>query len=196
MSAQALQVLKGADVDDSELSARLSALERRVTHSLYAVGILAGVAGVAVSWLATRTAKKVTAERFVLKDAGGAVRGEWAPNTAIAGEENGQPIEASITCLMMRSVGRSRAALCAPWEEPGDATLTLGHSTGSQASLIAGAFNGQVVLTTRVRAEDRRPRSLALLMASHVDSGMTLRHDQKTARWGADGALAPSPPAP
>jgi hypothetical protein len=183
-------------VDDSELSARLTGLERRLTRSLYALGVLAGIAGVAISWLATWTPKILTAERFVLKDAGGAVRGEWAPSSTIAGEENGKPVEASTTCLVMRSMGRSRVFLCAPWEEPGDASLTLGHSTGSQASLTAGAFNGQLLLTTRVNPEDKRPRSLALLMASHVDSGMTLRHDQRTSMWTAAGAVALSRPSP
>jgi hypothetical protein len=181
-------------VDDFELSARLSALDRQYRRSLFVQGAFAAVGGLAIAWLAARTPKTVTAERFVLEDAGGAVRGEWAPSTAIAGEENGKPVEASITCLAMRSMDRSTASLCAPWEEPGVADLRLRHSTGTQASLVADAFNGQVMVTTRVRAEDAFPRSLAVVAASHADSWMILRHDQNASRWTAAGA-ASSPSA-
>lgn len=114
---------------ESELSARVRLLEERHRRAQLSQGILAVVAGIVVLWLAVRTPKAVTAERVVLRDAGGQVRGAWAPSTRIVAEENGKDLEASITCLTMRSVGRSRALLCAPWEEPSEPTPTLGHST-------------------------------------------------------------------
>lgn len=182
-------------MEDLDLSARLNAFERRYARALFVQALFAAVAGLAIVWLAVRTPKTVAAERYVLRDTSGQVRGEWAPTREITGEENGKPMEASTTCLVMRSMGRSRASLCVPWEEPGDsARLSLGHGTGSKASLIAGAFNGQVILTSRASAEDKNPRSLAVLIASHVESGMTLRYDKKASRWTSAGAVTPSPP--
>lgn len=180
-------------MDDSDLAGRIKALERRCALLVLGVAALVVVAGAAVAWLAVWTPKTVTAQRYVLQDSGGQLRGEWAPTEAIGGEENGRPVVASITCLSMRSAGRSRARLCAPWDEPGEPRLSLADNTGSQASMTAGAFNAQVVLTTRASADDQHPRSLALVMASHLDSGVTLRHDGKASRWSSAGTVAPSP---
>lgn len=141
----------------------------------------------AIGWLALRTPRTVTAERFVLRDPGGQTRGEWGATQTSAGEQDGQPVVASVTCLHMQSTGRSRARLCAPWDEPGEARLTLADGTGSQAALVASPYNGQLMLTARGRAEDQKPRSLALLMASHLDSGVTLRHADKTSMWTSAG---------
>ena len=183
--------------DASVLEARVRLLERghrRLRLVCIALVLsLVAVAGAAVAWLVARTPTTVTAERFVLKDSGGEIRGEWAPSGVIAGEENEQHVVASITCLTMRSPKRSRASLCAPWDEPGESGLSLRDSTGTQASMSAGPLNGQVFLTARASVEDQRPRSRALLMASHVESAVMLRHDQTTSRWNSTGSVAPSP---
>jgi hypothetical protein len=182
-------------MSDADLAAQMSALEKRCARLTLAVAVLGVAAGAALAWLAVRTPKIVTAQRYVLEDSGGQMRGEWAPSEASAGEENGKPVVASITCLQMRSTGRSRARLCAPWDEPGEPRLSLTDSTGSQASMIAAPFNAQVTLTTRAKADDQRPRSLALLMASHADSGVTLRHDGTASIWTSAGSVAPPPSA-
>jgi hypothetical protein len=143
------------------------------------------------AWSIGRHPKDVTAERFVLTDSRGAIRGEWGPSAELAGEIDGKAVDVETTCLVMTKPGKSHASLCVPWEADGDASLGLRDDTGSQVNVIAGPHNGQVLITARATPKDR-PTSLALLMASHVDSAVTLRHGKTASYWTSGGATAPS----
>lgn len=167
---------------------RITRLEQRCARLSYALLATVALVATAVAWGVLRHPKTVVAQRYVLNDESGATRGEWGPSNVIAGEENGKPVLASTTCLNMASKKRSGVKLCSPWEEPGDAMLTLSHTTGTQTSLVAGPFTGQAIVTT-AGAEERSPKNLALLIASPSDSGVTLRHGRAASSWTSAGAV-------
>jgi hypothetical protein len=163
---------------ETELESRVLWLERRCRALLLALAVVGTTLVAAVLWILLRTPGVISAERFVLKDRHGEMRGEWGPSWRISGEVDGKPTQSSTTCLNLRNPHGAALLACTPWEGPGPSMLFLQSERGAKVLLSADAFQA----TSRLEA--RKPgaeaaSAIADSSVSHVGGWSRLRDNAR-----------------
>ena len=148
----------------------LSALEQRILrlerqNVLLRWTICAVLLGVC-AFLSCRTlgvGDEVVARSFILRDADGRVRGEWAPSEELLPSENGVGVTASITCLRLRDrQGLVAFQACGRWDDDAASSLLVSSTTGARISIAADSEGASVRVGNQRTPEIPRPPHVGL----------------------------------
>jgi hypothetical protein len=144
--------------DESVLEARIRLLERGQRRLLLVCILLAICLAASVSFRAFWLPREVSAQRFLLKDAGGRTRGEWGPMDVVAGEIDGETQHASATCFRLVGQSADSAKLCAPWDPYGGPSLVMRQQTGASLDVVLDAYTVSILGRANRAAPTTRTR--------------------------------------
>jgi len=177
----------------SVLETRVRLLERGHRRLVLVCIALAVCLAASVFSRAFWVPRELSAQRFLLIDAGGETRGEWAPSDVIAGEMDGKPQPYSETCLRMRgqksSGGRSGGVrLCGPWDPLGGPSLSMSEQNGASLQANVDAYT-VTILGRSGLATGAKQATLALGAGSNGASLAVSDKEGRITQLRPDGLL-------
>lgn len=156
-------------MDLASLETRLIRLERQNFLLKCMLSLLLCVGGFLSCRIPVDDATTVVAQSFVLRDATGKVRGEWASSQELLPSENGAETVASITCLRLRdSEGGLAFQACGRWDANTASGLLLSDTTGARVSLNADGEGASLSVGNQRTPDKPRPPHVGL--AADADS--------------------------
>jgi hypothetical protein len=174
--------------DTAALETRVRLLERAQRRLVIACLGLATGLGASVLSPVFWAPREVSAQRFLLKDAGGETRGQWGPTDVLAGEIDGETQHASATCLHLMGHKSAGVDLCVPWDPYGGPSLVMSEESGASLHVALDAYTVSI-LGRATRGKGAKAAALVLGAWSDGASVSVSDKEGRGTHLGPDGLL-------